>query len=366
MSRVTAADIVRAIGQLPRNQDYHYIHTATRTRIIIDSVNSPEGPITIKRYNPTRREKRRNAKSTTISTQAIWRVANAISEGLPVNLDRVLGASYNIRSALEALLAHTPQFYYCYPGRIEATASSSKVKKGHKHLLWLPNDPHEPGVLEKRDTEIVISEIPTIEAIYEALVVPDTVIEPGMDIEVARRHAQIQIALVEIGRQLGFRTWVAHNDRGIMYKGQRLGEMRGVIVRLEEVNLLEGFDEARRAAQLIDCIWFKNARLMPAVIEIEHSTGVRSGLVRMKNFQDTAPPVPARWVIAAPDEDRDKVLRECSLPQFVSLNARYFPYSAIEELYYLCQKRKIKGVTEEFLDCYMESCLPVLETGTRN
>src|SRR4029077_9493544 len=123
-------------------------------------------------------------------------------------------------------------------------------------------------------------EIPTVEAIYEALVVPEGVIEPGMNIDIARRHAQIQVALVEIGKQLGFRTWVAYNDRGIIYNDRRLGEMEGVIARLDDVRLLEAFEEARRAAQLIDCIWFKNARLMPAVIEIEHSTGVRSGLTR--------------------------------------------------------------------------------------
>ena len=186
-----------------------------------------------------------------------------------------------------------------------------------------------------------------------------------MNIEIARRHAQIQIALVEIGTQLGYRTWVAHNDKGIIYKDRRLGEMDGVLARLDDVRLLEAFDDARAAANLIDCIWFKNARLMPAVIEIEHSTGVRSGLTRMKAFQDLLPAFPTRWVVAAPDEDRDKVMRECNLPQFRSLNARYFPYSAVEELYYLCQKRKIKGVTEDFLDCYMEECLPALPVGAQ-
>lgn len=34
-------------------------------------------------------------------------------------------------------------------------------------------------------------------------------IEEGMSIDIARRHAQIQIALVEIGKQLGYQTWVA-------------------------------------------------------------------------------------------------------------------------------------------------------------
>jgi type II restriction enzyme len=86
----------------------------------------------------------------------------------------------------------------------------------------------------------------------------------------------------------------------------------------------------------------------------------------MKNFQDRLPEFPTRWVIAAPDEDRDKVLRECNLPQYSSLKARYFPYSAVEELYSLCQKRKIKGVTEEFLDCYLEPCLPLLDATGQN
>lgn len=355
--RVTATDLARAISQLPRNREYQYIEPTTRTRIIIQGVTLPEGPITIKRYDPSKRQRRADARRSNISAQMIWRVANALGAGVPINMDRVLGGSYNTRSAFEVLLAHTPQFYYCYPGRIESTTSSTRIKTGHKHLMWLPDEPHEEGIVVKKDTKVVISEIPTVEAIYEAIVLPEAVIEPGMDIAIARRHAQIQVALVKIGTQLGFKSWVAQNDRGIVYDDRRLGEMEGVIARLDDVRLLEAFAEARRAASLIDCVWFKNARLMPAVIEIEHSTGVRSGLTRMKNFKDTAPAVNARWVIAAPDEDREKVMRECNLQQFTDLNARYFPYSAIEELYYLCQKRKITGVTEDFLDCYMEPCL---------
>ena len=96
---------------------------------------------------------------------------------------------------------------------------------------------------------------------------------------------------------------------------------------------------------------------MHAVIEIEHYTVVTSGLSRMKNFQDKFPPFPTRYVIVAPDEDRDKVIKEATKPQFQSLNTRFFPYSAVEEFYSLCQRRKLRGVTEEFLDCFMEPVL---------
>ena len=156
---------------------------------------------------------------------------------------------------------------------------------------------------------------------------------------------------------MGFRTWVAHNDKAIEYNGKKLGETEGVIFRLEDIPLLTAFNDAVRAALFIDIIWFRNSKFMPAVIEIEHTTRVTSGLARMKNFQDHLPKFDSRWVIAAADEDRDLVITECNKPQFRSLNAQFFPYSAIEELYSLCQRRKIMGINDEFLDCFMEPSL---------
>jgi len=353
--KLTASNIVSAIGQLPRDRTYQYINPRTRNQIEIVHVTYPEGPILIKRYNSAKGEILSGAKEESISPQMIWRIANAFLPNQPISFDRVLGASYNTRSVLETLLAHTPQFYYCYPGRIEIINSSSQIRGGHKHIIWSPECPHELGVIGQTNTEIVISEVPNIEIVYDALTVPDDLLAGELDIDIQRRHAQMQIALLAIGQQFGYRTWIAQNDKGIIYKNRRLGEMDGVIPSLQlSGTVISAFTDASRAALLIDCIWFKNARLMPAVIEIEHSTGVTSGLTRMKGLQDLLPPFPTRYVVVAPDEDRDKVVREANRPQFRSLNTRFFPYSSVEELYALCQRRKIRGVTEEFLDCYME------------
>ena len=185
----------------------------------------------------------------------LWRVANALRPEVPINVDRLLGASYNTRSVLEALLAHTPEFYFAYPGRIETISSSTRVKHGHKHLIWRPTNPHKSGVLQEAKTDIVISEIPATEAVYEALTIPEPNTE--LDIDVQRRHAQIQIALVMIGRQLNFRTWVAQNDKSITYQNQRLGEMEKVIGSLNDVQLLTAFDQAIKAALLIPCFCAK-------------------------------------------------------------------------------------------------------------
>ncbi len=354
-SRLTARDLTRAIDALPKNQTFEYIDQKNTGRIQI--VDIQQENFRIKRANPQKLESLANAETESISSKMLWRIANAFAPGQPINFDRVLAGSYNTRSVLESLLAHTPEFYVCHPKRVEVTNSSSEIKAGHKHLVWRPDQPHEPNRIVEMPTEITISEVPGDLVVYDALDIPSNLLTGALDINVARRHAQMQIALVLIGYQLGFRTWVARNDRAIVYNQQALGTMQGVIARLEDERLMASFQDAINAALFIDCIWFRNAKFMPAVIEIEHSTGVTSGLSRMRGLYDTLPRFPTRYVIVAPDEDREKVVVEANRPQFREMNPQYFPYSAVEELYALCQRRKLgpKGVNEEFLDYYMES-----------
>lgn len=356
MTKITAYNLVRAISQLPRNINYNYVNPKTKGLIHIDNVLLPAGPIQIRRWNPSKGETYQQAKLESISSEMIWRVANAINVGDPINLDRILGGSYNTRSVLEALIALTPEFFYCYPGRIKDIDGHSSIEHGHKHLVWLPNEPHEAGVLvEKRMENMAISEIPLYSVTYDNLVLPDNMVIGGeMNIEVVRRHTQIQIALYLIGLQLGYRTWIAQNDKGIVYKDKPLIEQQGIVPTLGNENIISAFPGAETSAKFIDCIWFKNGKFMPAVMEVEHTTGITSGLTRMKGLQDAMPAFNTRYVIVAPDDDREKVIDEVNRPQFQCLDARYFSYSSVEELYYICTHRNLHGVTQDFLDCYME------------
>ncbi|MGH9710038.1 MAG: restriction endonuclease, partial [Candidatus Acidiferrales bacterium] len=205
---MTPSNIVQAIGKLPTNCSYNYIEPKTTTKIQIVEVVRPVGPIRIRRWNPNKGKGVDDAKIESISANMLVRVANAIVPNQVVNIDRVVGASYNTRAALEALLAHTPEFYVCRPGRIEINMSSTAIKPGHKHLIWIPNDPHEQGLICERKTEVVISEMPGVQTVYESLELPRDITDTsGMSIELARRHAQMQVALVMIGRKLGYRTW---------------------------------------------------------------------------------------------------------------------------------------------------------------
>ena len=62
-----------------------------------------------------------------------------------------------------------------------------------------------------------------------------------------------------------------------------------------------------------------------------------------------------RFVIIAPDNLREKVIREINKADYSELKAFYMPYSAVSEFLGLCQERKLKGVNEAFLETFLEN-----------
>lgn len=170
------------------------------------------------------------------------------------------------------------------------------------------------------------------------------------------RRIQIQMALVIIGNRLGYTTCLAGDGARIISDGQTLSEAEAAAEGLRQQSPIV---DCGWAALLAGCVWFRNPRLVPAVIEVGDTQIAADNLRRMGEFQSLVPTLPIRWVIAAPDEDRQKVIQEASKDVFKPLNARFFPHSAIEELCSLCVRRNIPAgsVNEAFLDSYMECCL---------
>lgn len=125
----TAVNLIKAITGLNRNVVYEYPTKTTKSRIKILQITLPEGPILIERTTPPKGNTPLKKDEVSLSVDMIQRLANAIKPNKPINVDRVFGASYNTRSALETLLLHTEFFYLCYPGRIQNIGQNTKVKK---------------------------------------------------------------------------------------------------------------------------------------------------------------------------------------------------------------------------------------------
>ncbi|WP_105188494.1 restriction endonuclease [Pseudoalteromonas sp. T1lg48] len=357
MEKVTASNLAMAINSLDKNVIYDYPNPKTKTKIKILHVKIPEGPISIKRCDPNKGESFDTQKEETISSQMLWRLANAIKPNYPINIDRVFGASYNTRSALEALLLHTEKYYLCYPGRLERTGEITEVKNGHKHIIYSPDDPHPKGQIGiKEVNNMVISDIEREFLIDSLLLNHQENAKNKAELNIQRRHAHIQVLLIKCAEAMGLKSWVAKNDHSIEYNGQKLIELDSVIKDLSNASALRGYDRAAPSGELIDIIWFdEEGKKIPAIIEIEHSTGITSGLTRMKGFQEEAPELAhMTYIIVAPDEMRSQVMQKASKPQFEGMNVKFLPYSAVEDLYLLCQ-RKLKGIDNiKFLHTFLE------------
>jgi type II restriction enzyme len=348
MKKLTVTDLVNEIAQLGTEHVYKYV--SGKSQLQIKEVH-PNGPIRFVNIAPNGKvSKPRNISTGQLAQMAL---VCANKPNFPLHIDRVFSAGGNTRSALEALLAHTPNFFTCRPERVNAY--SGKTLRNLKHIMWCPDEQHPRGEIWEKNYDQVITEV---ELGVDFGNIDLTKVELGREfknIEAKRVHTQMQIALIEIGNALNFRTWIAKNDQAIEVNGKRLSELDGVIRSLDDFPILYN-KEIKEAATLIDCIWLTaDGKRIPAVIEIEHSTGVKSGLTRMLILRQTFPSIITTFTVVAPNQLRNKVVAEANQEIYQQLEARFMPYSTIRELYGLIQRYSLSNAVDyRFIDPFME------------
>jgi hypothetical protein len=131
----------------------------------------------------------------------------------------------------------------------------------------------------------------------------------------ARQSLRIQASLSEIGAIMGFRIWLPRNDRG---------RVRDLVSASYQQAFLEdlplNYDEATLdTIEQIDVIWLKNRAIIRA-FEVEHTTAVYSGLLRMADLLALQPNMDIQLHIVAPEERREKVFHEMLRPVFSLLD----------------------------------------------
>lgn len=129
--------------------------------------------------------------------------------------------------------------------------------------------------------------------------------------EPSTRHTEIQYHLLRLGAELGLDVWVARNDRSKIYNGELLGAMANMLDELPTQ-----FNEAtNRTIELIDVLWLKGNTIL-AAFEIEATSSVYSGLLRMSDLLALQPNLDLALYLVAPDDRRGKVQQEIARPTF--------------------------------------------------
>lgn len=171
-------------------------------------------------------------------------------------------------------------------------------------------------------------------------------------------HDELQWLLLKLGNDMGLSVWVARNDRGKEVRGNRFRDLP----RLRD-SLPAQFDEAtNRTIELIDVLWLQGNSIV-AAFEIECTTSIYSGLLRMSDLIAMQPNLNIPLYLVAPDERRDKVVSEVNRPTFSSLPValnqvcRYVPVSELRERYDRV-KDIVPYLRPEFLEEISEACVP--------
>lgn len=144
-------------------------------------------------------------------------------------------------------------------------------------------------------------------------------------------HEEMQYLLLKLGADMGLDVWVARNDRGKVFNGQPFANIPNLLGQLpaqfdrKTMNIIEN----------IDVIWLRGGTFV-AAFEVEHTTQIYSGLLRLSDLVAKHPNLKIELYIVAPDERKDKVAQEVGRPTFENLQpplrdiCRFLPYSKLK------------------------------------
>lgn len=212
-------------------------------------------------------------------------------------------------------------FLRCSPNLFKRASDGELIldvlRKAEKRPVARPVDPRKLARkplfrAEQRKGKTTVStvvSVPEPEEPEEA--VAKTAAEGSEEKVATTRHTEIQHMLLSLGADMGYEVWVARNDRSKRWNGQMLGEMARMLDELPTQ-----FNEAtNRTIELIDILWLRGNSIV-AAFEVECTTAIYSGLLRMSDLLALQPNLEINLFLVAPDERRDKVEQEILRPTF--------------------------------------------------
>jgi hypothetical protein len=117
---------------------------------------------------------------------------------------------------------------------------------------------------------------------------------------------------------------------------------------------------ANRTIELIDVLWLRGNSIV-AAFEVESTTSVYSGLLRMADLITMQPNINIPLYIVAPGERQNKVIQEVNRPTFANLShpmselCRFIAFTTLRERVNQVAP-VVRYLKPDFLDELAESC----------
>ena len=163
---------------------------------------------------------------------------------------------------------------------------------------------------------------------------------------------KVQALIAKVGSQMGLKIWLPRNDRsGVLSEWKAdIGDV------LESLPL--NYDETTiKTIEQIDVLWLRGRAIVRA-FEVEHTTSIYSGILRMADLLALQPNMNIKLHIVAPYARRDKVFQEIQRPVFslldeapLSERCTFLSYDSIREI---SELRHVEYLLDSVLDEYAE------------
>jgi hypothetical protein len=126
-------------------------------------------------------------------------------------------------------------------------------------------------------------------------------------------HTEIQWRLLDLGSQIGLKVWAPRSDRSKTWGGRRVGDVANLLECLPNQ-----FDKVtNKTIENIDVLWLAGQTIV-AAFEVEHTTTIYSGLLRMSDLITMQPNLDIKFYLAAPDARHEKFCGEVARATFAS------------------------------------------------
>lgn len=167
-----------------------------------------------------------------------------------------------------------------------------------------------------------------------------------------RESIDIQAQLGRIGTQMGMKIWIPRSDR------QRVASAsNGNQIDLIDILPLNYNETTIGTIERIDVLWLKGRSIVRA-FEVEHTTSIYSGILRMADLMALQPNMEINLHIVAPEQRREKVFEEIRRPVFANMergplakNCTYISYSSVRQIASLSH---LNRMSSEIIDDYAE------------
>jgi len=290
---------------------------------------------------------------------AIWS-----DEDFPCRLQVKLVTELTVETAVPVLELRDKLSFFqdmknpnAWTGRFRGSPTRWKEADGEAVVSAL-RDAQENPVSRPYDKRKLRYRPKAIKAQIGSVTVPESSEENGSELVApgSTSHTEVQWLLLKLGTDMGFSVWVARNDRGKEFGGKKFGDLPKL-----KTDLPLQFDEAtNKTIELIDVLWLQGNAIV-AAFEIESTTSIYSGLLRMSDLVAMQPNINIPLYLVAQDDRREKVLMEVNRPTFSRLSprlseiCRFISFSGLKE-----QTKQaapyIRFLKPEFLDEISESC----------